>query len=69
MLGRRQMLDALDIGGPVDVGRILRSGDDEAARRPLPRRLDQQPLERRLAIGAVGAEIAEIPAQRHRVGR
>ena len=30
VLGRRQMLDALDVGRPVDVAGILRPGDDEA---------------------------------------
>ena len=34
VLGGRQVLDALDVGGPGDVVRVLRPGDDETAFRP-----------------------------------
>jgi hypothetical protein len=56
------MLDPLDIGGPVDLGRILRAGDDEAAIGERTGGLDQQPLQGRLPVGAVGAEIGQVPA-------
>ena len=65
VLGGRQMLDPLDIRGPVDVVRILRPSDAEAQVRQPPRRLDQQLLERRLTVVAVGAEIAQVPPLRH----
>ena len=58
--GRCSMRSTL--AGQRDVGRILRAGDDEAACRPAARRLQQQALERRLAVVAVGAHVAEVPA-------
>lgn len=61
MFAGRQMFDALDVCGPVDVIRIARPGHDEAHVRQAPRRLDQQAFERGLPVGAEGAEIAEVP--------
>jgi 2-alkenal reductase len=55
---RGQMLDPLDIGGPVDVRRIQRPGDRKAALGPGAGRLAQQPLELRLPIRTVGAHVA-----------
>src|SRR4051812_49492562 len=55
------MIDALDICRPRDVVGIERAGDREFEMRRLPRRLDQEALERRLAVRAVGAEVAQIP--------
>jgi hypothetical protein len=63
MIRRRQMVDPLDIGGPGDVAGILRTGDGEAPLGASVRRRDQQPFESRLAIGAVGAEIAQVPSR------
>ena len=65
MVGGRQMLDPLDVGRPVDVGGILRTGDGEAALRLRARDIDQQAGERRLTVVAIGAQIAEVPALRH----
>ena len=62
MIGRRDMLQPLDIVGPVDPGRILWPSDHEPHLGQAARGLQQQPVQRRLAIGAVGAEIAEVPA-------
>ena len=36
VLGRSDMVDALDVGGPVDGVRVLRTGDAEAAVRQCP---------------------------------
>src|SRR4051794_41802266 len=55
------MIDALDIYRPRDVVGIERAGDREFEMRRLPRRLDEEALERRLAVRAVGAEVAQIP--------
>lgn len=65
MARRRQMLDPLDIFGPVDVVGILRPGDDKAAVRQQAGGFQQQRLKRRLPVGAVGAEIAQIPSLLH----
>jgi hypothetical protein len=62
MFGGREMLDPLDIVGPVQIAGILRPGDRHAQIGATPRGFDQQLLERRLAIGAVGAEISQVPA-------
>src|SRR5579883_1768141 len=59
----REMLDAVDIGRPADVGWILGTGDDEPPSGQPPRRLDQQALERRLAILAIGPKVAELPGR------
>ena len=58
----REMIDPLDVGGPIDLGGILRAGDDEPLVRQRPRRRDQQAFQRRLAIGAVSAEVGKVPA-------
>ena len=58
MFGGRDMLETLDIGGPIDARGILRSGYRETQMRRATRRLDQQSLQRRLAVVTVGAEIA-----------
>ena len=62
MLRRRQMVDPLDVGRPVDRRRVLRSGDHEAPIGQPACRLNQQALQRRLPILCISAEIAEIPA-------
>ena len=43
---------------------ILRPGDDEAQLRRAPGGLEEETFEGRLPVGAVGAEIAQIPAFR-----
>jgi hypothetical protein len=43
----------------------LRAGNDEAAIRQRARGLEQEALKRRLAVGAVGAEVGEVPLLRH----
>ena len=68
MVGRRHVLQPLDVGGPVDLVGVLRPGHHEAPLRRAAGGLEQQPLQRRLAVGAVGAEIAQVPARR-RVGQ
>lgn len=47
------MFDAVDIERPADGLRILRAGDDKVALFPLLRRLDEEFVERRLAVGLV----------------
>jgi hypothetical protein len=42
----------------------LRAGDDEAAMGGAAGGFEQEGFERGLAVGAVGAEVAEIPARR-----
>jgi hypothetical protein len=59
------MLDPLDVGRPVDRHGILRAGDHEPQVREAAGRLDQQPLQRRLAIVRVGAEVGQVPALRN----
>ncbi len=66
MVGGRDVLQPLDIGRPGDIGGILRPGDREAQVGPGPRRRDQQPLQGGLAIGAVGAEVGQVPPARRR---
>ncbi len=65
MRRRRQMLHALDIRRPVYGRGILRAGNHEPTMRQAPSRLQQQPFERRLPVGAVGAKIGEVPAFGH----
>lgn len=61
VVARGQMFDTVDIGGPVDRGGVLRAGDDEAAMRGKAGGFQEEHFQRRLAVCAVGAEIAEIP--------
>src|SRR5690606_24138637 len=65
VLGRRQMLDALDVGRPPNGLVVLRPGDHEPVPRTLLGYLDQQPLQLRLPIRTVGAEITQVPAGPH----
>ena len=58
MLRRPEVLDPIDIGGPVDICRILRTGDYETALRHHPSSIDQQPLQRWLPVRAVRAKIS-----------
>jgi hypothetical protein len=64
MVDRSDMLEALDVLGPDDVVRVLRAGDHEAELREAPCRLNQQPLQHRLPVGAIGTEIGQVPALR-----
>src|SRR5438270_6581744 len=66
MLGGRDVRDAGDLARPVDRVGIHRAGDGEATAAPATRRLDEEALERGLAIDRVGAEIAEVPTRLHR---
>ncbi len=68
VFGGRHVLAVLDVAGPDDVGRILGPGHREAAIGPAASRFQQQSLNPRLAVAAVGAEIAEIPAGRQALG-
>src|SRR4051794_14898245 len=49
------------IARPPDRVGVLRTGDDEPPLFPVTRRIDEQPLQHRLAVGTVGSEIAEVP--------
>src|SRR3954468_11784394 len=60
----RQMADVIDVGRPLDAGWILRTGDHEAMAGRAPRRLDEQPLQGRLAVVAGGPEKPELVAVR-----
>jgi hypothetical protein len=62
MVSRRQMFDPLHVSRPFDIPWILRPRDHEAHVGQAARGLQQQPLEGRLTIRAVGTEIAEIPS-------
>ena len=70
MLVRRQVADEEDVLRPGKVGRILGAADEEAPIGTPPRRLDEQRLERRLAVGRIGAEIGQVGSEigpgRHR---
>src|SRR5262249_29943427 len=59
------MLDPVHVGRPYDIRRVLRASDDEPQLRPASRRLKQQQVQRWLAVGAVCADIAEIPPPLH----
>src|SRR4051812_27313260 len=61
MVSGRQVLDLLDVRRPVDVIRILRTGDAEVEMRQTTGRPDQQLLEGGLPVVAVGAEVGEVP--------
>ena len=61
MFGGRQMVDPFNVCGPINIIGILGSGHAELQLRELPCGLDQQFLERRLAVLAVGTKISEIP--------
>src|SRR5690606_8082018 len=68
MLLRRNVLDKLHIGRPGDALGVLRASNRKFEMwRPLCW-LDEQPLKQWLAIGAVGAEEAQIPSVRCRRG-
>ena len=62
MVAGGDVLDPLEVVRPYDRLGVLRPGDGEVGRRQPPRRLDQQPLQGRLTIVAVGAEVAEVEA-------
>jgi hypothetical protein len=62
VIGRADVGDALDIGGPVDVVWIERPGDRERKIGADTGGCEQQRLQRRLAIGGPGAEVGERPA-------
>src|SRR5207253_1164254 len=55
------VLNALEIIWPRQVGRVERTRYGEATSRPTARRRAHKLFERPLTVGAVGAEIAEIP--------
>src|SRR5579883_1947008 len=62
MLSGRDMVLPRDIRRPVDTFRIERSSDNEREMGRTARGLDQQAFERRLPIGRIRAEIAEVIA-------
>src|SRR5690606_1119287 len=68
VLGGGQVLDPLHVLGPADVRRVEGARDDEAPLRSALRGFEEQALEGRLPVGAVGAEVAEIPARRRARG-
>src|SRR5439155_15912497 len=55
------VLDTVQIARPGQLRRVERTRYREPAPRPTVRRPADQPVEHRLTVGAVGAEIAEIP--------
>lgn len=61
MLRWSQMVDPVDVLGPRNGVRILRSGYAESEVRQLPSGLDQQSLKGQLTVVAVGAEIGQLP--------
>src|SRR5205085_8441656 len=63
VLPRREVVPPPDVARPADGVGILRAGDDEAAVLPLARGADEEPVERRLAVGAVRPEVAEVPTR------
>ncbi len=54
------MLQIPDVGPPAEIRRIARTAQHEAAVRVMSRRVEEQCVERRLAIRCIGAEIREI---------
>ncbi len=60
MFRRRQVADEEDVGRPGEFVRILRSAEHETRRWPMPCRLHEQALQRRLTIASIGAEIRKI---------
>src|SRR5919109_3613347 len=61
MLGRRQVLNALDIGWPCNRRGVLRSCHHKAPPPPAARRLEQQGIEGELPVWTIGAQISELP--------
>src|SRR3954468_15422836 len=64
MLVRRNMVDPFHVLRPLDRVGILRPRYHEAQVGRPTGGLEQQPLKYRLAVWAVGAEIAQIPSRR-----
>ena len=64
MLGGLEMNDPFHVVRPLDASRVLRTGDDEPAVRPVARGAQHQLLEHRLAILAVGPEIPQVVVPR-----
>src|SRR5215212_4282060 len=62
VLVRGHMVDAVHIRRPGDRVGILWARDHEAPMRRAARWFDEQAVERRLPVGAVGAEIGQVPA-------
>src|SRR5579885_3215061 len=65
---RLEMKDAADVLRPANRRRVSRAGDGEAPLRPAAGGLDQKPVERGLAVVAIGPEITEIPTLLDRLG-
>src|ERR1051325_8146704 len=58
------MFHSLNVGRKRKMGWIHGPGQSEMSVRQLPVRFEQESLERRLAILAIGAQISEIPDAR-----
>src|SRR3954468_14606511 len=61
MIRRRDVLEALNVGRPVDCRGKLRAGENEGHFRKPARRDDQQRVEHWLPVRAVGSEISKLP--------
>src|SRR5690606_2576201 len=64
MTGWRHVLHPAHIVRPAEFRRVLRSGNDESARGPATRRLEEQHVQWCLSILAVCAEVAQVPSRR-----
>src|SRR5438067_1846099 len=62
------MHDPLDVRRPHDMLRILRPRYHKARTRKASCGLDQQTLQRRLTIGAIGSHVAQVPLPVDRLG-
>lgn len=60
MVGRGDVVNEGDVGGPGEVFGIARAPDHEPPRGRPPGRIDEQSLQRRLSIVGVRAQIGEI---------
>src|SRR3712207_5724976 len=59
VVGRRHVLHEPDVVGPGEVGRVAGAAENEALAGTAAGGLQEQALERRLAVGGVGAEVGE----------
>src|SRR6185312_3750012 len=57
VLGRRDVPDEPDVACPGKIGWVARAAEHEALCGPATRRLDEERLERRLAVRRIGAEV------------
>ena len=63
MVGGPDVFEALDIVRPSDRCRVLRARHDETQMGSPPSRIDQEALQHRLSVVAIGSEVAQVPSR------